>query len=113
MRKITAITQFIQEVSALIDRGFSYPIELVREHIENKDVIDWLKQESKDIAGVCFSIFDNETEKENIEFIHNKLYDYFCGYYGDEKRKWGITNNGLCLLISWSTEIIRDIYGRV
>ncbi|WP_037287730.1 hypothetical protein [Saccharibacillus sacchari] len=110
MRKITVTTQFIQELSFLLDKGVSFSIAEVHKHIENKDVIDWLESEFPfgTENGLDFSLF----EQRHRDYLHNELEAIYGGYAGNERRKWGIVSNGLCILISWSTEIIRDIYGR-
>ncbi|MEK4083764.1 hypothetical protein [Psychrobacillus sp. FSL K6-1415] len=110
VRKITAITQFILELSDLLDKKVKFTVDEVNNHIENKDVIDWLERELPlgSENGLDFSLF----KKNHREWIHEELNSYWGGYAGDERRKWGIENNGLCLLISWSTEIVRDLYGR-
>lgn len=110
MRQITVITTFIHEMSFLVDKGISFSIEEVNSHIENKDVVDWLEKEFPfdSQKGIDFSLF----RQSHREYIHEKLESIWGGYAGQERRKWGITNNGLCLLISWSIEIVRDIYGR-
>lgn len=107
-RKMTCITQFIQEVADLIDRGEKYSIEEINSHIENKDIIDWLEKKYpfKSDNKLDLSLFG----KEDRNFIHEKFYDHWAGYVGTEYRKWGIKNNGLCLLVSWGTEIVRSIY---
>lgn len=110
VRKITAITMFIQDISHLLDKKIEFSVEEVNNHIENKDVIDWLEREFPfgSENGLDFSMF-----KENHRnWIHEELESIWGGYNGQERRKWGIENNGLCLLISWSTEIVRDIHGR-
>jgi len=30
------------------------------------------------------------------------------GYAGNERRKWGIENLGLCLLLAWTNKIIQQ-----
>lgn len=108
MRKITTITGLIQELSCLLDKNVEFSIEEIYNHIENKDVIDWLEREfpfgSKN--GLDFSMF----KKKHRDWIHEELESIWGGYAGRES-KWGIQNNGLCLLISWSIEIVRNIHG--
>lgn len=110
MRKMTTITTFIQEISYLLDKGISFSIDEVNRHIENKDVVNWLEQEFPfgSENGVDFSLF----KQPHRDYIHNELESYWGGYAGDERRKWGIENNGLCILLSWSIEVVRDLYGR-
>lgn len=50
---------------------------------------------------VDFSMF----ERADRNYIHDQLESYWGGYASDERRKWGITQNGLCILISWSAEV--------
>lgn len=109
VRKITAITTLIQELSYLLDNKVEFTLEEVNNHIENKDVIDWLEREFPfgSENGLDFSLF----QKKHRDWIHEELESYWGGYAGQEGRKWGIRNNGLCLLISWSVEIIRNIHG--
>ena len=108
MRKSTAITTFIQEIAYLLDKGVSFSIAEVNHHIENKDVIDWLEQQfpvDSDIS-LDFSLF----KQPHREYIHNELESYWGGYAGKEKRKWGIENNGLCIMLCWSVEVVRNLY---
>lgn len=110
MRKSTVVTGFIQDLSYLLDRGISYSVEKVNQHIENKDVLDWLEKEFPfgSENGLDFSLL----ERTDRQWLHDELESYWGGYVGNERRKWGVENNGLCILISWSTEIIRDLFGR-
>jgi hypothetical protein len=110
LRKITTITHFIQDISFLIDKGVSFSVEEINSHIENKNLVDWLEGEFpfRSENGLDFSLFKDS----HRDWIHEKYDDIFGGYEGQERRKWGIENNGLCLLISWGTEIIRDLHGR-
>ncbi|MGO4181206.1 hypothetical protein AB4Z17_08500 [Paenibacillus sp. TAF43_2] len=105
MRKSTTLTQFIQEISVLLDKGSIRTIAEVHEHIERKDVIDWIESEFPiDANGADFSMF----EERHRSYIHEFMYELWEVRAGDERRKWGIENNGLCLLISWATEHIRQ-----
>jgi hypothetical protein len=36
------------------------------------------------------------------------MYQMYGGYAGNERRKWGIENLGLCLLLAWTNEIIQQ-----
>lgn len=105
MRKSTTLTQFIQEVAVLLDKGAIRSIENVHSHIEQKNLINWLESEFPiNEYGIDFSLFQNKER----DYIHNHLFSLWEVRAGDERRKWGIENNGLCLLISWVTEKIRE-----
>src|SRR5690625_226938 len=100
--------EFINDVNYLIDKGICFSIEDVHRHIENRDVLGWLEDEFPfgTENGLDFSLF-----KENHRnYIHDELISIHNGYVGRERRKWGIENNGLCLLISWSLSSIGNLY---
>lgn len=109
MRKSTTLTQFIQELSVLLDKGATRSIDEVNKHIEAKDVIDWLEYEfSTNDTGVDFSMF----QRRHRDYLHKNLLEMWEVRAGDERRKWGLTENGLCVLISWTTEIIRSEFNK-
>ncbi|SEB05460.1 hypothetical protein SAMN05421743_11466 [Thalassobacillus cyri] len=110
MRKMTTITIFIQEISYLVDHGASYTVDEINQHIEKRDLVDWLEKELPfgSELSLDFSLF----KEEHRRYLHDEYDSILGGYQGQERRKWGIENNGLNLLISWGTEIIRDIHGR-
>jgi hypothetical protein len=109
MRKSTTLTQFIQELCVILDKGNVRSIEEVNKHVELKDLVNWLEVEFPiDQTGTDFSMFQ---QKERL-YIQDKLESIWQVRAGDESRKWGIIENGLCLLISWTTEVIRDEFGK-
>jgi hypothetical protein len=107
MRKITTIQSFIHECLFLIDKGESYTIDEIYKHIENKDLVDWLEQvyPFKSDKGIDLSLF----KREHRSFIHDEYESFLGGYYGKHERKWGISNNGLVLLVAWGIDISRNI----
>ncbi|MFW5998897.1 MAG: hypothetical protein ACOCP5_04005 [Halanaerobiaceae bacterium] len=110
MRNITGITQFIMELSFLLDKGEEISISRVYEHIEEMDIVDWLEEEYpyNNGDGVDFNLLREDFRK----FFQRKLNMYKSANEGNETRRWGIKNNGLCLLICWSIEIVRDLYSK-
>ena len=61
---------------------------------------------------VCFIdlslLLDREDDELNFEGNYVRhLQSIYGGYAGQERRKWGVENKGLCLLIAWTTEIIQ------
>ncbi|WP_138859089.1 hypothetical protein [Exiguobacterium mexicanum] len=106
MRKITIVTTLIQYLSYLLDNKVVFSVKEVNDHIEKKDVIDWLEKEFPHGSenGLDFSLWRDNHKS----WLHDELYSIWGGYVGQERRKWGIEHNGLCLLISWSIEVIRD-----
>lgn len=107
MKKSTTIIEFINDINFLLDKGITYSVEEVDNHIENKNVIDWLEEEFQfgTENGLDFSPF-REAERK---FLHSELESWYIGYAGQEGCKWGIENNGLCILIGWSLGILREV----
>ena len=44
--------------------------------------------------------------------IDAKLNDILAAQRGNERRKWGIENSGLCLLVAWANEIMQREAGQ-
>jgi len=106
IRPITTVTQFIQEMSVALDKGKSVSLDEVKSHIDDGTLILWLRTVfPREETGIDFSIF----EKDDIDYLQGCFQRIRDAYSGDERRKWGIENNGLCLLMSWATEFARDI----
>lgn len=106
MRKSTTAIAFINEINFLLDKGVIYSVDEINKHIKDKDIIDWLEREFPfgTENGLDFSIFKDNERK----FLHDELESWWGGYAGQEKRKWGIENNGLCILIGWTIGILRE-----
>lgn len=100
--KLGFLTYFIGEMNAAIDTGKhqDISIEEVERHIENGDLIPYLKDRLK--GDVDLSLYDAALSVE----LNEKLVDILAAYKGQERRKWGVSNSGLCLLVAWTTEII-------
>lgn len=108
MQKVTAFTGLIHELSYLLDKGISFSFEEVYTQIENKAFIDWLEEQFPwgSEIGIDFS---NYKEKQRA-YVHDELLKWYEGYVGSEKRKWGIENNGLCVVLSWCSQIVKSLY---
>ena len=67
-------------------------------------------QENAAAANVIIdlNIFtETDLYKQCIEEYYEEI-SRFCGAYaGDEKRKWGLQNSGLCLLLTWTIAVLR------
>lgn len=107
MRKNTIITHFIHQILPLIDSGETYSIEEIYNHIEKKDLVDWLENTYPfgSDNGLDFSLLDRKCR----DFLHEEYESFLGGYYGQHYRKWGIKNNGLNLLVSWGIDIVQDL----
>ena len=43
-----------------------------------------------------------------VTYYHEELSRYYDAYGGDHRRKWGVENLGLCLLVAWTNEMIQQ-----
>lgn len=106
--KVTYLTLLILQVNSLIDSGkySDISIEDIHEAIEEKRVLRFLKERvGKDID---LSLHLGETSNNGFEkFFENQLYQIYGGYAGQERRKWGVSNFGLSLVLAWTNEIIQ------
>ncbi|MFF2907691.1 hypothetical protein [Paenibacillus sp. NPDC057934] len=109
MRISTTLTQFIQELSVIIDKGGRNSFQEVYAEIANNTLVDWLEQTYPiETYGADFTMF----KKKHRDYLNNHMASIMGARSGQERRKWGITENGLCLLISWTTEAIREEFNK-
>ncbi len=107
--KLTALTFIIFELNQLIDSGkYNYiTIEDVHKAIEQQRIIPYLKETTKGDSD--FSLYGGDGPYSGfVEYYHEQMYQIYGGYAGDERRKWGVENLGLCLLLAWTNEIIQQ-----
>jgi hypothetical protein len=105
--KLTRLTYLIFEYNHLLDtRKYDYiTIDDIHREIEKGSVLRYI---AKEAAGdVDLSLF---LDAESAEFEHQygkQLQSIYGGYAGRERKKWGVENLGLCLLVAWTDEIIQ------
>ncbi len=107
--KLTALTLIILELNHLIDSGKynQITIEEVHRVIEQKRIIPFLKEATKGDSD--FSVYGTDGPYVNfVEYYHEQMYQIYGCYAGNERRKWGVENQGLCLLLAWTNEIIQQ-----
>jgi hypothetical protein len=99
---LTNLTFIILELNSALDTGKYDDVEVieVKQHIEARDVILWLRTRVPEIDLSLLSAEDGAQYEEGLS-------DILGGYAGSERRKWGIENRGLCLLIAWTNELIQ------
>jgi len=96
---IPKLIYMISSLNHLVDHGFDATIVEVHDHVEGCNLFAWLRRR---FAGhIDLSIYDRATEQE----ITAGLQDILGGYGGQERRKFGVERNGLCLLIAWVAEL--------
>jgi hypothetical protein len=93
----------IQELNAAIDTAKyqGIPIDEVKGHIERGDLAQWLIKRVGDDIHLDLDEAARSDWNEKLESIR-------VAYAGNERRKWGVENSGLCLLIAWTTEILQQ-----
>lgn len=96
-------TYLALEVNAALDTGKydGITVDEVLSHIESMDIIPWLRIKLRD--DIDLSLFDSASAAE----MHEQLADIKGGYGNQTRRKWGVENRGLCLLVAWSIEVER------
>jgi len=107
--KLTALTLLILEINHLIDTGKYNHITIQDTHkaIEQKRVIPYLAETTRGDSD--FSLYTSEGPYSSfVEYYHEQMYQIYEGYAGNERRKWGVENLGLCLLLAWTNEIIQQ-----
>ena len=85
-----------------LDNKKSCAFEDIYTHIERGDILEWLE-----ITCNCdFSLLNDALMREERGQIIGALRAHSVGRKGGERRKLGVENNGLCLLIGLVIDII-------
>lgn len=107
--KLTALTFLVLQLNSAIDsrRHDDVTISDVYSWIENREVIPKLSEHIGDDIDV--SLYGPDGPYPNfVEFYHDRLHALWGGYEGNHRRKWGVENSGLCLLLAWTNELIQQ-----
>ena len=101
--KRSTLHYIILELNAALDTGKfdSIGIEQVAEAIRSPNLVAWIRRtvESADLSLL------GEPEISEYEQMMRDLQD---AHRGNERRKWGIENRGLCLLVAWTNELAQQ-----
>lgn len=107
--KLTALTLLILELNHLIDTKKYDDIKIneVYKWIDDENIIPSLADRAANDADL--SLYGEEGPYSNFaKFYHQKMKAIADGYAGDHRRKWGVENLGLCLLLAWTNELIQQ-----
>lgn len=107
--KLTALTLLILELNHVIDTGEfnDISIEEVYHQIEAKNILPFLMERTKGESD--FSLYCKDGPYSGfVEFYHEKMYQLYGGYAGAHRKKWGVENLGLCLLLAWTNELVQQ-----
>lgn len=108
-QNLALLTLLILEFNHLIDTGkYNYiSIDDIQKQIESKNIIGYLQKETA--GDSAFSMFSEDGPYFNyLNYYHEQMYQLYGGYAGNERRKWGVENLGLCLLVAWTNELIQQ-----
>ena len=104
-----ALTYMVYELNHLIDSGRydHVTIDEVKNHIRDGSIFQYLRHlAGKDID--LSLILEGRTYGAFPAYYVTCLQAIRDAYGGDERRKWGIENRGLCLLLAWTNELLQQ-----
>jgi len=102
MVKVTMLTYLTFELNALIDQGLSMPLKEVKSLCEEKRIFEELERRFPfKEKGLDLSLMKTDVREE----LENIFQDMALAVR--ERKKFGVENNGLCLLIAYSQEQIQ------
>jgi hypothetical protein len=106
--KLNYLTLLILEINALIDTGKynNINIEIVKQKIYDENLIDYLAEITHEDSDFSFHLAKG-IYGQYKEIFNKEIKDICMAYGGSERRKWGIENSGLCLIVAWTNEIIQ------
>ena len=107
--KIRALTFLILQINKLIDKGKYDDISIsdIHDAIEALGVLRFLKSRAGSDIDLSLHL-DSNAYGNFEEFFEEQMESIYGGYAGQECRKWGIENSGLCLVLAWTNEIIQQ-----
>ncbi|MEQ8526063.1 hypothetical protein [Gracilimonas sp.] len=103
----TALTLLILQINKLLDTGKydDITVDDIYMNIDEGTLLQFLKNECSDDIDLSYHL---STKKNFEKFYLEHLQSLYDAYAGDHKRKWGIKNKGLCLLLAWTNEILQQ-----
>ena len=107
--KVSALTLLILHINSLIDSGKYNDITIddIHNAIENKRLLRFIKDKAGSNVDLSLHL-DNDLWGNFEEYYEEKMNDIYGGYAGNERRKWGVQNLGLCVVLAWTNEIIQQ-----
>lgn len=103
-----ALTLFILQLNHLLDLGTYDDISIadIYKAIDDGSILKFLKNCAGD--DIDLSIHFNNVYGDFENWYVKHLQSLYDAYAGDETRKWGVKNKGLCLLVALTNEIIQQ-----
>lgn len=109
LKKHTPFTFLILELNSLIDSGKynDISIEEVYNWIDRKEILTSLYERTGCEIDLSFFRKDGP-HPDFFDLYHDQMYALSGGYTGAHRKKWGVENLGLCLLLAWTNELIQQ-----
>lgn len=107
--KLKALTLLILELNHLIDTGEFNDISIddVYREIERKNILPFLKEATKGRSD--FSLYSEDGPYAGFsDFYHERMERIHSAYAGDHRRRWGVENLGLCLVLAWTNQLVQQ-----
>lgn len=107
--KHTALTLLILQFNRLLDTGKydDISIEEVHEQIDSGNILRFLRERAGSDIDLSIHL-DTDTHGDFETVYVEYLQSIYNAYAGDERRRWGVENKGVCLLVAWTNEIIQQ-----
>jgi len=90
-----SVLSLVWDLVHLVDQGAQAEIETVTSRVDDGTVLAWLRTE----YGVPASTSDEAHLLEAFQSLRNAV---------DAERKFGVTRNGLALLLAWCIELYQQ-----
>jgi hypothetical protein len=111
--KYHGLNFLVQELTVLLDSGLHDNITVVdaMEHIRNGDVFMWLQSLEPHRFDLSLFGATGVYGDAGTAWLEGTL--ALLEAHGDGRRKWGIENRGLCLLLAWTFELMNQEITRI
>lgn len=108
--RLSYLTSLILEYNSLIDTGKYDDITLseVHRHIEAGTVLKFIEERAGEDADLSLHRSSGPFDQPLENYYARYMRAIYEAQAGNEGRKWGVENRGLCLLVAWTNEIIQQ-----
>lgn len=106
--KVTALTGLILQINKVIDSGKYNDISIPEVHnaIASQRLLRFIKEKCGNDIDLSIHL-ESRAYGDFEKYYEEKMNQIYNAYAGDERRKWGVKNLGLCLVLAWTNEIIQ------
>jgi hypothetical protein len=106
--ELVRLTHLLLELNSMLDSRNYDDLGLaeVKQRIDDGTILRFLRDRGGNDIDLSLHVSDASDgfEQWYVAYLQS-IYD---AYRGDERRKWGVSNRGLCLLIAWTNEMIQQ-----